>query len=336
MAKDIPITSSELGTLWMTYQKNALLLRMLDYFVEKENDKDAKDIMSFLYTSNTKLNDEIEQILNNEGAAIPIAFTSNDVHKDAPPLWDNYFDIMFLRVMMKLSLGFYALHLGMAYRSDIVDFYKRCIDVPKKTYDRCTHLLQKKGALARPPYVSMPKEVQFIEQKDYMKGIKLFGNKRSLNTVEIAHIYNVIESNVMGTQLMTGFAQAATESEVTDYFIEGKELAKKIVSNLTQIMQDSDIQTPGTGAGRATDSTAPPFSDKMMMFCSTLLSSFGLGANAIGTSLSLRSDLPMKITEIAMDTYQFASKGGKLMIKRNWLEEPPQMEDRNMLTKPKK
>ncbi|MFX4261995.1 DUF3231 family protein [Pelotomaculum propionicicum] len=336
MANNTPITSSELGTLWMTYLKNKLLLRMLDYFIEKENDKDAKDIMSYYYNSNIKYSNEIEQIFKNEGAAIPIAFTSNDVHKDAPPLWDNYFDILFLRLLMKLSLGFNALHQGMSYRSDIVDFYKRCTDVPKETYDKCNRFLLKKGILARPPYVSMPKEAEFIEQKTYMKGVKLFGSKRSLNTVEIAHIYNALESNVMGTQLMTGFAQGAKESEVRDYFIEGKELAKKIVSNITQIMQESDIQAPSTWAGRATDSTAPPFSDKMMMFCSTLLSSFALGANAIGTSLSLRSDLPKRLMEIAMDTYQFASKGGQLMIKHNWLEEPPQMEDRNELTKSKK
>lgn len=336
MANNTPITSSELGTLWMTYSKNKLLLRMLDYFIEKENDKDAKNIMSSYHADATKFTNEIEQIFNNEGAAIPIAFTSNDVHKDAPPLWDNYFDIIFLRAYMKLSLGFNALHQGMAYRSDIIDFYKRSIDVLKETYERCSRFLLKKGIMARPPYVSMPKEATFVEQKSYMKGIKMFGGKRSLNTVEIAHIYNVLESNVMGTQLMTGFAQVAKESEVKDYFIEGKELAKKIVSNITQVMQESDIQAPSTWAGRATDSTAPPFSDKMMMFCSTLLSSFALGANAIGTSLSLRSDLPKKLMEIAIDTYQFASKGGQLMIKHNWLEEPPQMEDRNELTKSKK
>ena len=336
MPNNVPITSSELGTLWMTYLKNKMLLRMLDYFLEKENDTAAKDIMSSYYTNSTNFTNEIELIFNNEGAAIPIAFSSNDVHKDAPPLWDNYFDIIFLRVMMKLSLGFDALHQGMAYRSDIIDFYKRCIDTPKETYDRCTRFLNEKGILARPPYVSMPKEATFVEQKGYMKGIKLFGSKRSLNTIEIAHIYNVLEANVMGTQLMTGFAQAATESEVTDYFLKGKELAKKIVSDLTQIMQESDIQAPSTWAGRATDSTVTPFSDKMMMFCSTLISSFALGANAIGTSLSLRSDLPKKLIEIATDTYQFASEGGQLMIKHNWLEEPPQMEDRNELTKSKK
>lgn len=330
------ITSSELGTLWMTYQKNKLQLRMLDYFLEKEKDEAAKDIMSSYYNNCTNFTNELELIFNNEGAAIPVAFTTNDIHKDAPLLWDDYFDIMFLRSMAKLSLGFDALHLGMSYRSDISDFYKRSIDMPKETYDRCTRFLLEKGILARPPYVTMPKEAEFVEEKGYMKGIKLFGNKRTLNTIEMAHIYNVLEVNIMGIQLMTGFAQVAKESEVSDYFIKGKELAKKIVSNFTEVLQQSDIQPPSTWAGRATDSKIAPFSDKMMMFCSTLLSSFGLGANAIGTSLSLRSDLPLKLSIIAKDTFQFASEGAQIMVKHMWLEEPPQMEDRNELTKSQK
>lgn len=330
------ITSSELGTLWMTYQKKKMMARMLDYFLEREKDEAAKNIMTSYYNNDTNFLNELELFFNNEGAAIPVAFSANDVHKDVPLLWDDYFDIMFLRLFMKLSSGFNALHLGMSYRKDVRNFYKRSIDNAKETYDMCTDFLLEKGILARPPYVTMPKETQFVEEKGYMKGFKLFGGKRSLNTIEIAHIYNVLEANVIGTQLMTGFAQVAKESEVSDYFIKGKELAKKIVSNFTELMQQSDIQTPSTWAGRTTDSKEAPFSDKMMMFCSTLLSSFGLGANAIGTSLSLRSDLPMKLAIIAKDTYQFASEGGQIMIKHMWLEEPPQMEDRNELTKVKK
>lgn len=45
----------------------------------------------------------------------------------------------------------------------------------------------------------------------------------------------------------------------------------------------------------------------------------------------MRSDLPTKLATVAKDTLDFAQEGGKLMIKHKWLEEPPQMEDRNML-----
>lgn len=330
----IPITSSELATLWMTYQKDKMMITMMDYFLVQIEDSEAKQIVSTYYESIDKLCTEIEQILTNEGAIVPIAFNNSDVRKDAPPLFDNMSEIMFLRIMMKVDLGFNVLHLGMSYRKDIRDFFKRCVIVSQDTYDMCSEYLLKNGVLACPPYVTMPKLVEFIEDKKYTKGIKIFGKKRTLNTIELAHIYQSIESNIFGAQLMTGFAQAAKETEVKDYFIKGKELAKKIISNFTDVLQQSDIQPPSTWVGRATDSRVAPFSDKVMVFCTTLLSGYALGSNALGTSLSMRNDLPLKLFVVMKDTYQYAVEGGKLLIQHKWMEEPPQMEDRSMLTKP--
>ncbi|HBP65846.1 MAG TPA: hypothetical protein DD730_16715, partial [Desulfosporosinus sp.] len=54
---------------------------------------------------------------------------------------------------------------------------------------------------------------------------------------------------------------------------------------------------------------------------------------AIGTSFSMRSDLHIKLALIAKDAFDYAKEGSKIMIAHKWMEEPPQMEDRNQLTK---
>ena len=179
----------------------------------------------------------------------------------------------------------------------------------------------------------MPKKVEFVEEKKYMSGIKLFGDKRALNTIEVGFLVQSLEFNIFGMQLMTGFAQVATESEVRKYFIKGKELAKKIITEFNSVLLQSDIQPPSTWAGNATDSIVPPFSDKIMMYLTNLMSIYALGYNALGVSFSLRSDLPAKLLIVEKDTLSYANEGGKLMIKHKWLEEPPQMDDRNELTK---
>jgi hypothetical protein len=69
------------------------------------------------------------------------------------------------------------------------------------------------------------------------------------------------------------------------------------------------------------------------MYNTSLLASFGLGSNALGGAFSLRSDLPAKMAFIGKDIFAFAQEGGKIMIKNGWMEEPPQVEDRNQLTK---
>jgi len=122
---------------------------------------------------------------------------------------------------------------------------------------------------------------------------------------------------------MNGFAQVAKESDVKKYFTRGKELAKEIVSMMSNLLLDSDIPAPSTWAGMVIDSTIPPFSDKLMMYNTSLLSNFGLGSNSIGAAFSFRSDLLLNMGSIMAKTYDFAKDGGKILIKYGWLEEPP-------------
>ncbi|MED4797912.1 DUF3231 family protein, partial [Priestia megaterium] len=42
------ITSSEIGTLWMTSQQKTLIICLLDYMIEHADDEDAKTIMTDL------------------------------------------------------------------------------------------------------------------------------------------------------------------------------------------------------------------------------------------------------------------------------------------------
>ena len=234
-----------------------------------------------------------------------MGFNENAIVREVLPLFDDLFNIMFLRQMTKLVAGYSAVYSTMSYAKEVQDAFKITYDAVNKYYGITTNYLLGKGVLAKPPYVTMPKEVEFIED------------------------------NIFGMQLMTGFAQVATESEVKKYFIEGKELSKKIVSELSDLLLQSDIQPPSTWAGRAMNSTKSPFSDKLMLYITSLISSSAIGYNALGTSFSLRSDLHRKLALISKDIFNYSKKGGKIMIKHKWMEEPPQMEDRNQLTKSK-
>ena len=70
-----------------------------------------------------------------------------------------------------------------------------------------------------------------------------------------------------------------------------------------------------------------------MMYTTSIMSSSALTLSASGTSYSMRSDLHLMLAPIAKEAFDYAIKGGKLMIEHKWMEEPPQMEDRNQLIK---
>lgn len=330
MSEQASITSSELATLWLTYQEKTMILRMLEYFIEKADDAEAKEIMTSCHEELELFVGKIVEIFEQEGAAIPVGYTAADVNKDVPKLFDNGFDIMFVRLLQEISMGLHALNLTMTFREDINILITGLTALTQKYYRISTQYLLDKGLLVRSPFVSMPKSVEFVKSVDYLGGlaINLFKQKRTLNTVEVAHLHKGVESNLTGLQMIVGFTQCASDPEVKNFFHEGAELAKGIVKELSEILIQDALPVPQTAGGNATASTVAPFSDKLMMYCTSLFCSFSLGSNSLGTAFSLRNDLPLKMSIFTKDVFEYAHKGGKLMIKNGWMEEPPQMPDR--------
>lgn len=327
MPEKAPITSSELGTLWLTYQEKTMVLRMLEYFIEKADDEKAKDIMTSLHSDLELYVGKIVAVYEQEGAVIPVGYTAQDVNKDVPKLYDNGFDIMFVRLLQQISMGLHSLNLTMTFREDINILMEDLTALAQQNFRICSQYLLEKGILVRAPFVSMPKSVEFVKNKDYLSSSSLnpMTKKRTLNTIEVAHLHKGIEANLTGLQMILGFAQCAHGKDVKKFFHEGAELAKGIIKELSELMIQDELPVPQSPGGNTTRSTVAPFSDKLMMYCTSLFCSFSLGSNSLGTAFSLRNDLPAKMSIFTKDVFEYAHKGAKIMIKNGWTEEPPQM-----------
>mgnify|MGYP001401415381 CR=1 FL=1 len=331
MKHENPLSSSELGTLWITYQEKTMILRILEYFIKRSDDQEAKNIMGMLWQEVDYYVALIRKVFESEGAAIPIGFTQEDVHLDAPNLYDNGFDIMFIRILKEISMGMYTINMNMAYRVDVMTIYEGLTTVTHKAYKLATLYLLKKGILTRPPNITMPKTTEIIKSKKYMSGYNPFSEKRALNAIEIGFLHHGIEANNIGIQLITGFAQSAKNKEVRQYFEKGKELAKKNIKTFQNLLLESDIQFSATSGSTVTDSTIAPFSDKLMMYCVDYLNGYSIVGNSFGTFFTLRNDISLKVTLIAKDIFFYGQEGLEIMFKHGWYEEPPQSEDRNTL-----
>jgi hypothetical protein len=325
---DIPLSSSELGNLWQAYQEKAMMNLVLDYLIEKAVENETKEILKNVYTIETKNKQKIHTIFQETGAAIPVAFNEGDINKNAPQLFDDNYAIMYVRMMSKVLTGLYSLHSGMSYRPDIRELYTEFTSDTQRIYSVTTEHLLNKGILTRPPIVSMPKEVDFIDDTSYINGLNPFKKKRALNTVEIGLIYQSLETNITGMQLMIGFEQVAKEPDVKKYFTKGKELAKEIISIMSKLLLDSDLPAPSTWGGVITNSTVSPFSDKLMMYNTNLLTIFGLGSNSVGAAFSFRNDMLLHLGNIMARQFDFAKDGGTILMKHGWMEEPPSSIDR--------
>ncbi|MDT3762478.1 DUF3231 family protein [Priestia filamentosa] len=269
--------------------------------------------------------EKIQGICQEEEIPVPIGFTAEDVYKEAPKLYDNGFDIMFVRLIKEISMAMHTLNLTMLYRKDLREIFRELSIVTQKYFDFCTAYLIERGLIPKSPFVDPVKSIEFVKDASYLGILNPIKGKRSLNTVEMAHIYHAIESNMMGMQMIFGFAQCAETKEVGKFFSKGGELAKSMIKELRNFFLEDNIPVPGIAGGNVTISTIPPFSDKMMLYCVSLFCSFSLGGNSLGTAFSLRNDLPGKLSVFMKDIFQYAHEGAKIMIKHGWMEEPPQI-----------
>jgi len=326
-----PLASSEIGLLWMTYQEKTMSRQMLRYFAHHATSADEKALLSRVLGEVSGFVDRIRSRFVDEGVAVPVGFGDGDVNVEAPALYTGLFGVSFVRLFAKITSGLSALHLTMAYREDIRSMIQEISALSQRAYGDATGLLLAKGLISRPPIVTSPDEPDFVKDLEYMNGKSIWRKARPLNLVETAHLYQQMETNAFGFELMTGFAQTAAEPDARRYFESGRELARETVDMIQSIFMESDMNPSPAPSARATESTTPAFSDKLMMYCTNILTSFGLGGNALGTTFSLRSDLPLKLIGLMTQVYHFAQAGGKLMIRHGWMEEPPQAENRREL-----
>lgn len=328
-----PINVSEVGTLWQTYLEKTLIMRFLEYFIEKADDQQARNLLGGLWQELDFYVKEMEGIFKEEGMVKPVGFTADDVHLDAPKLYDHGFDIMFVRVLKEVSMGLYTLNMNMTYNKRVMAIYEGLTTITQKIYKLATSYLLEKGILSPPPIVTLPRTVEFIKSKKYLEGFKLTGDKRPFNNLEVGILHHTLESNNIGMQLITGFAQCAQNKEVKQYFLKGKELAKKQIKIMEDMLLKADIQLSAKSGATVTKSTVPPFSDKLMMHCIYILNGFSIVGSGTGVFFSLRNDIAMKSMLISKDIYLYAREGIELKIKNGWFEEPPQIENRAEIIK---
>src|SRR5699024_4099597 len=95
----------------------------------------------------------------------------------------------------------------------------------------------------------MPNSTDFMTDKNYLGGLNpltKISKKRTLNTVEVAYMYHMIETNNVGLQMVTGFAQSAKQQDIRNFFSNGAELSKSIIKEISETFLEDSIQDPSS------------------------------------------------------------------------------------------
>lgn len=324
--ESVKLTSSEMASLWTEYINHTQNSCVLQYFIAKAEDFEVLDVLKKTYQIVEKLKDNSKQLLQSENVPIPIGFGSQDVDVNAPRLFSDSFFLKYIKNLSRVMVASCGLMYTMSTRRDIREHFKKCLSEATIVFDDVSDLLLDKGLYTRPPFIEPPKKSDFIEDKDYLNGVKLLGNQRYLNAVEISHLFGNIEANVIGKALANGFGQTADSKEVREFMQKSADIAGKIINEHTQFLTGSDLPAPMPSETQVFSSTHPPFSDKLMMYQITILSATGLTDYATSLAASQRNDLKRHYLDLLGDTAKLAKKAEALIVENKWKEQPPQQD----------
>ena len=326
---NVQFNASEISNLWTTYMNNSVYIYSIPYYVKTCEDEEIRSIIELALDTSKKIAGEAEEMLKKESFPLPFGFTEEDVQLHCPRLYSDPFALLQYNVLAENGLMLYGLSLATSNRSDVRDFFNRCISLTTNLYNRSKDLLVKRGLANAAPTIPYPEKVEFAQDQGFLTG--WFGDKRPINVVEISQLaFNVKEVAFAGAKFMS-YSQIAESDELREFFARGKELCDKHIATCTSILREEDLPAPTTYESEVTNSTIPPFSDKMMLFFILSLGSVLISRYGTAIGLCNRRDLGLAFTRLLGETALYLEDAANLMIKNGWMERPPQATARKAL-----
>lgn len=124
------------------------------------------------------------------------------------------------------------------------------------------------------------------------------------------------------------FSQVAKLKEVRAYFLKGAQRARGHIDLLRGILAENELPSFPAFESEVTDSTAAPFSDKLMMYKIASLGVIACAGYGISLGESRRRDLGTHYAKMIYDQVKYSDEGAKIMIDQGWLEQPSMTVDR--------
>ncbi|WP_240689006.1 DUF3231 family protein [Ammoniphilus sp. YIM 78166] len=326
---NISLTSTEIASLWTNYMQDSMAQWILSYFLKHVEDSEIQSVLDYALRLSKKHLKGISDILQHENFPLPQGFTEKDVNLEAPRLFSDTFYLVYLHNMGRIGLTAYSVALPTVARSDVRDHFTECLASSSELYNKTAKVMLDKGLYPRSPYIPVPEQIDFVKKQGFLTG--WFGDRRPLSVVEISHIFVNIQTNAVGRALFTAFSQTAQSTPIRKHMERGGQLASKYIEVLGSLLSEENLPSPMTWDDQVLNSTTPPFSDKLMMFHTSIMCTSEIGNYGAAIGGSLRRDLISHYTRFLGEIGLFAEDTVNILIEHEWLEQIPLAADRHKL-----
>ncbi|MBY0121642.1 DUF3231 family protein [Bacillus sp. S/N-304-OC-R1] len=325
------LSSAELADLFNNYLGDSMFCCVFEHYLQVVEDEEVRNYIEFALSLSRRHVKEIKNIFLAEKIPVPVGFGEQDVRKGSPRLFSDLFMIFYITQMASAALLTYGSAFGNSTRHDIMSYFRNCLNDSAETFERGCHLLLSKGMDISPPNIPYAKKVDFVEKKSF---ISIFtGRDRPLTAIEIKQLHLNINMNLLGKALMLGFSQIASSDKLRNYFSDGAKLSSYLIKSFSDHLINQDLPAPKLLDAHISDSTSSPFSDKLLLYHTSLAGNLAIQNFGSALSQMLRHDLSAEFIKLITLVGKYSNDGLNMMIEHGWLEEPFSAADRDVLSK---
>jgi Protein of unknown function (DUF3231). len=324
---DERLSAFEQGQLWEGYMADSSAKCLLQYFVSSAQDPEIRAVLEYALSLSLNHLNAYTQMFNSVGFPIPHGFTDADVEPNAKRLFSDQFMLAYLRYINRYgAIKYFNTFVG-STRPDVRQFATQCIDEVQDLHKKTDEILLKKGFFSEEAHIPIPDRIDYIHSdRSLYKG--LFGDKRAINGLEIAQVFNSLEAKLLERPIVIGFMQAVQSQKVKDLLNQCKKTMDKQIHRWTQILRDEDLPLPLSLIHELTDSSESPFSDKLMTFHVLTVIGYTLTDYGIAIASCTRADIVTAMHKSLAENAAWAKDVMELMMHNGWMEKIPHAADR--------
>jgi hypothetical protein len=327
--KNALLTLAEMGKLWATYTGNTMGKCVISYYLKHVEDKDTKKVLEYALDLCNSFSERIKTFFVQYNFPIPVGMTADDVNLGAPRLYYDDFYLHYLRYLAKAGISIYGSAISVMTRKDVRDFFVGSLNDTVKLLTLVNDVLQSKGLLMNPPPAPSPKKVDFVQKQDFLNGF--LGEIRPLHGLEVAHLYDNLHNDITSKALVLGFCQVAKNGDVKKFLKRGNDINQKHIEIMSHKLYKENLPPPSPIDYLVGTSNIPPFSDKLMVFHKIDMFSMKIREYADGSSLNGRRDIGTMYARCLLDVSLYIEDGANILIEHGWMEQPPEVVDRDEL-----
>ncbi|WP_188206991.1 DUF3231 family protein [Alkalibacillus aidingensis] len=332
--KNIQLTASEMASLWNQYLFDTMSICFFKYALEHIEDEEIRGLYHHALEIAESHIKKLKEFFEGENYPVPHGFTEDDVNPKATRLFQDPFYLNYLYIMTLQGLTGYGLSVGTSIREDLRKYFMECNSEAMDIFDKTIGIMLEKGIYTRPPTLNQPESVDFVKEQSFLTG--WFGERRPLTAMEIGDITFNSNKMQLHVALKLAFSQVVQSNKVRKYIQRGLRITDKHLDEFEDVLREEKLNSPMSWQSHVTDSTEPPFSDRLMMYQVQLSTQIAIAFYGTALSVNSRRDLAAKYVALTGELAKYAEDGMKLMIDCGWFEQPPMASDRRNLAKGKK